>query len=100
MVFGEVYSQQLNSDQDAKLGYAELGRTTIMRVSYETREKEVTEEYFVGERRSDDPWVKEAFRLHGDYWPLEINNLDWTAIVEATLKTRNDAPNLVRDGGF
>ena len=99
-IFWEVYSQQLNSDHDANLGYAEIRRMTITRVSYETREKEGAEEFFVGEERSDDPWVREAFGLHDDYWLLEIGELDWPAVIEATLKIRNDAPNFVRDRGF
>lgn len=99
-VYGEVYRQQLHSDDDAILHYAELGRTTITRVSYETRAKEAAEEYFVGESRSDDPWVKEAFRSHRKVWPLEINKLDWPAIIEATQKVRNEAPKLVKDSGF
>ena len=100
LIYGEFYRQQLNSDHDANLGYAELGRKTVSRVSYESREKEVEEEYFVGEKRSDDPWVREAFRLHSEFWPLEIKNLDWSATIEATLKVKSDAPNLVKEGGF
>lgn len=100
LAFGGVYSQQLKSDDDANLGYAELGRTTVTRVSYKARNKEVAEEYFSGEKGSDDPWVKNAFRLHRGYWPLEVDNLDWPTIVEATLKIRSDAPHFVRDDGF
>ncbi|MEP4338180.1 MAG: hypothetical protein ABJ360_17710, partial [Roseobacter sp.] len=98
--FGEVYSQHLNSDDDANLGYAKLGRATITRVSYETRRKEAAEEYFIGEEGSDDPWVKNAFHSYGDYWPMEIGKVDWPAIIDTTLKIRNDVPNFVRDGGF
>ena len=98
--FAEVYLQQLSSDHDTKLGYAELGRTTIVRVRYETRQKEIVEEYFVDERRSDESWAKEMFRLQSDHLSMEITELDWPEILEASLKIKDDAPFYVREGGF
>lgn len=38
MFYGNTYSQQINSDWNEVLGYAEVGRTSITRVVYETRE--------------------------------------------------------------
>ncbi|MCI5095721.1 MAG: hypothetical protein MRY77_05360 [Rhodobacteraceae bacterium] len=99
-VFSETYLQQLKSDHDPILGYAEFERTTLTRVSYETREKEVAVEFFVGEQRSDDPWIEEAFGLHNDHVPLEVSKLDWPAVVEAALTLRTTSPKLIRYGGF
>ncbi len=44
--------------------------------------------------------LKDAFRSHRAVWPLAINELDWPAIIEATQKVRNGAPNLVKGRGF
>lgn len=98
--FAEVYLQHLSSDHDTELGYAELGRTTIVRVRYETRQKEIVEEYFVEERRSDESWVEEMFRLHSNHLSMEITELGWPEILEASLKIKDEAPFYVREGGF
>jgi hypothetical protein len=44
--------------------------------------------------------LKEAFRSHRVVSPLAINELNCPAIIEATQKVRNGAPNLAKGSGF
>ena len=98
--FAETYARYLDSSKHGELDHTELLRVTIVRVSYETRSQEKSERYFLGETLSDDLWVKEMFQSHNAYWPLEVNELDWSDIVEAALIIKNEVPSLISGGEF
>jgi hypothetical protein len=100
LTFSEVYNQQLTSDTDVRLGCSAIERKTITRFVYETREKKAAEEYFVGEERSDEQWVKDMFSSHQAYRGEDIRTFDWSAVVEAAIKIKADATFLVLEGGF
>lgn len=95
--FADLYKEHMNLSTFGELGHTELARVTIVQILYETRSREIFEEYFIGETHREEPRVKEMFQSHSVFWALEVSELKWSNIVEAALKIRTDAPVLIRE---